>query len=195
VISGVGYDDEGRGTDRTARLKGHRQMKRVSFVLVLAAAALWAAQPMAQSAAKPAAKPAAKTAATGRLIEITAHMTPDGKYGFEPSTISAKPAEALRVRVKSAGPQMPKIAMSHNFVLLKPSTNLTTFANDAIAAGFPANFIPAGRKADILASTPLAGVGETQEVAFKAPAAGTYPFVCTFPGHMAGGMKGTLVVK
>jgi azurin len=186
----------GAAPTRTARLKGHRQMKRVSFVLVLAAAALWAAQPMAQSAAKPAAKaPAAKApAATGRLIELTAHMT-DGKYAFEPSTISAKPAEALRVRVKSTGAPMPKIAMSHNFVLVKPSTNLTTFATDAIAAGFPANFIPAGRKADIIASTPLAEVGHSVEVAFKAPAAGTYPFLCTFPGHMAGGMKGTLVVK
>jgi azurin len=122
-------------------------------------------------------------------------MTPDGKYGFEPSTINAKPAEALRVRVKSTGAPMPKMAMAHNFVVVKPSTNLTTFAADAITAGFPANYIPAGRKADIIASTSLAGVGEAVEVSFKAPAAGSYPFLCTFPGHMAGGMKGTLVVK
>ena len=73
-------------------------------------------------------------------------MTPAGKYVFEPAVINAKPGEALLVRLKSTGNPMPKMAMSHNFVLVKPKTNLTTFATDAIAAGFPANFIPAGRK-------------------------------------------------
>src|SRR6187549_560445 len=102
-------------------------MKRVSFVLVLAALALWAAQPMAQTPA-PAAKPAAaKPAAGGRLIEITATMTPAGKYTYTPATINANPGESLQVRVKSAGAPMPKMAMSHNCVLLKPTTNIATF--------------------------------------------------------------------
>jgi azurin len=51
-------------------------------------------------------------------------------------------------------------------------------------------------KADVIASTELAGPGETVEVSFKAPtAAGSYPFMCTFPGHFTAGMKGNLVVK
>ena len=42
----------------------------------------------------------------------------------------------------------------------------------------------------------MAGPGETVDVTFKVPAkAGSYPFTCTFPGHSAAGMKGTLVVK
>jgi azurin len=169
-------------------------MKRVVFVFVLAATTLWIARPMAQSSA-PAAKPAAKPAAAGRLVELTAHMTPAGKYVYEPSTITAKPGEQLHVRLKSTGTPMPKMAMAHNFVVVKPKTDLTKFTADAIAAGFPANFVPAGRKTDIIVSSPLAGVGDTVDVSFKAPAAGTYPFLCTFPGHMAGGMKGSLVVK
>jgi plastocyanin len=57
-------------------------------------------------------------------------------------------------------------------------------------------YIPPAFKAKILAATPLAGAGETVEVTFTAPATpGSYPYVCTFPAHYAGGMKGTLVVK
>lgn len=157
-------------------------MKRVSLLAAVVVAGLWAATPAAQSKA------------TGRLIEITAAME-GAKYSFKPDVINAKPGEMLHVRLKSAGAPMPKMAMSHNFVLLKPTTKISDFTTAAISAGFPANYIPASKKADIIASTPLAGVGETVDVTFKAPAAGTYPFICSFPGHEAAGMKGSLVVK
>jgi azurin len=148
----------------------------------------------AASAPKPAPK-AAPAAAGGRLLELTAAQT-GAKFSYNPSTITAKPGETIHLRLKAAGPPMPKMAMAHNFVLLKPGTKIDAFENDALAAGMPANFIPAKRKADILASTPLAGIGDTVETTFKAPLKpGSYPFVCTFPGHEAGGMKGTLVVK
>ena len=51
-------------------------------------------------------------------------------------------------------------------------------------------------KAEVVAATALAGPGETVDVTFKVPAAaGSYPFICSFPGHFTAGMKGTLVVK
>jgi azurin len=51
-------------------------------------------------------------------------------------------------------------------------------------------------KDKILAYTPLAGGGDTVEVTFAAPTKpGSYTYLCTFPGHFAMGMKGTLVVK
>jgi azurin len=46
----------------------------------------------------------------------------------------------------------------------------------------------------VIASTPVLGPKQTAEVTFKAPAPGVYPFVCSFPGHVAL-MKGTLTVK
>ncbi len=161
-------------------------MKRLSLVAVLAVVALWAAHPTAEI-----------PAAQGRLVEIVA-TDAGGKYIFKPDTIAAKSAEQLLVRLKSvAGTMgsMPKMAMAHNFVLIKPSNDPMQLANAGIAGGFAGNYIPPDQKDQILAFTPLAGVGETVEIAFKAPAAGTYPFICTFPGHVAGGMKGTLVVK
>lgn len=161
-------------------------MTRLSLVAVLAAVALWAAHPAAEI-----------TAVQGRVIEIVG-TDAGGKYLFKPDTITAKPAEQLIVRLKSvAGTMgnMPKMAMSHNFVLLKPGNDPLQIANAGIAGGFQGNYIPPDKKDQIVAFTPLAGIGETVEVSFKAPAAGTYPFICSFPGHTAGGMKGTLVVK
>ena len=160
-------------------------MTRVSIALLLAVAALAPARPFAQAA----------KAGAGRLIEITA-SDKGGKYLFEPATIAAKPGEQLLVRVKSVSAmKMPKAAMSHNFVLIAAKADAQAVVNAAIPAGFQADYVPAGNK-DVIASTKLAAIGETVEVSFKAPAAaGAYPYVCTFPGHYAAGMKGTLTVK
>ena len=113
---------------------------------------------------------------------------------FNVTTINAKPGEQLTVRLKAVG-KMPKMAMAHNFVLLNAKADAAAFANAAAMAGATA-YIPAARQGDVLAHTPLAGAGETVEITFKAPAAaGSYTFLCSFPGHFAAGMRGTLVVK
>jgi azurin len=58
------------------------------------------------------------------------------------------------------------------------------------------DYVPADQKAHVIASTKLAGPGETVDVTFKVPAkAGTYSYMCTFPGHYTAGMKGQLVVQ
>ena len=41
---------------------------------------------------------------------------------YDTSTISAKPGETLHIVLKNAG-TMPKIAMAHNVVILKPGTD------------------------------------------------------------------------
>ena len=51
------------------------------------------------------------------------------------------------------------------------------------------DFRIAGKKTKLLAS----GKSATLSVALSK--AGRYPYLCTVPGHAAGGMKGTLVVK
>jgi azurin len=166
--------------------------------LMLAAAPFAQATPATQKpdAAKPAtdkaagAKPAAGAAKGVRTVEIVG--TEDMKFSM--ASIAAKPGEQLRVRLTAKG-AMPKIAMAHNFVLLNKTVNPTEFATAAMNAR-ATDFIPAEKKADIVAHTALAGAGETVEVVFKVPAAaGDYPFICSFPGHFQAGMKGTLAVK
>jgi len=63
----------------------------------------------------------------------------------------------------------------------------------AAAAGEAAGYVP--NDPAILAKTKLLNGGESDTATFTAPAAGTYTFLCTFPGHFVAGMKGTLTVK
>ena len=144
------------------------------------------------SLSAPPAAPAvqAKPAAAARTVEITGGD--DMKYNL--TSIDAKPGETLRVRLTSKG-TLPKIAMAHNFVLLKLGAKQLDFAN-AAAMARETDFIPPAMKDQVLAATGLAGPGETVEVIIKVPAApGSYPYLCTFPGHFAAGMRGTLNVK
>ena len=130
-----------------------------------------------------------KAADAGRVVTITA----TDAMKFEPATIAAKPGERLKVVLKGTG-AMPKIAMAHNFVILKPGTDTAAFVN-ASAMARP-DFIAPALKAQVLVSTALAGAGETVSADVVAPAKpGQYAFICTVPGHFNGGMKGVLVVK
>jgi azurin len=130
------------------------------------------------------AQPAVKT------VEIVGNDSM--KYSV--TTIQANPGDGIKIKLTSQG-SMPKIAMSHNVVLLKKGADANAFAN-AAATARATNFIPPAMQNQVIAATGLAGNGETVEVTFKAPAeAGSYTFLCTFPGHAAVGMKGTLVVK
>jgi azurin len=145
------------------------------------------APPKAAPAKPTGAKPAA---GAGRLVEITG----GDDMKFSVTEIAAKPGETIHLQLKNIG-TLPKIAMSHNVVVLKPTTKVVEF-NSAGASARDTDFIPPAMKSEIVASTPLAGPGETVDVTFKVPAAaGTYPFMCTFPGHFTAGMKGNLVVK
>jgi azurin len=149
------------------------------------------AAPAAGQAAKPAA-PAAKkaTAGAGRTVELTG----GDDMKFSTTAIQAKPGETLHIVLKSTG-TVPKVAMAHNFVALKAGVDAAKFSQDAMTAK-DTDYVPAARKADVLGATKLAGPGETVEVTFKAPAkAGVYPYLCTFPGHYAAGMRGDLTVK
>lgn len=170
----------------------------MSVALVLSVVALTASlQTPAQTKpaptqSKPAAPAQTKPAATSaaRTIEIVG--TDDMKYSV--TNIEAKPGETLRVRLTSKG-ALPKIAMAHNFVLLKAGAKQIDFAN-AAALARATDFIPPDMKDQVLAATSLAGAGETVEVTFKVPTTpGTLPYLCTFPGHFAAGMRGTLVIK
>jgi azurin len=156
------------------------------FIAVLSLSAAASAQ--ALKTAAPAATD--RTPAQARTITITGGD--DMKYNV--TTITAKRGETLKIRLTSKG-TIPKVAMAHNVVILKPGTNVAKFI-DAGVAFRQDDFIAPALKSTVLAQTSFAGPGETVELTFKVPAkAATYPFVCTFSGHFAAGMAGTIVVK
>jgi azurin len=133
---------------------------------------------------------AAAPASGARTVEITGGD--DMKYSV--TSIPAKAGETLRIRLTSKG-TLPKVAMAHNVVVLKPGAKQLDFVN-AAAMARATDFIPTEMKDQVIAATTLAGPGETVEVTFKVPdVVGNVPFVCTFPGHFAAGMRGNIVVK
>jgi azurin len=137
-----------------------------------------------------AATKAAPAAKGGRTVELTA----SDAMKYDKAEITAKPGETLRIVLKNTG-TMPKLVAAHNFVLLKAGTDPAAFAQAAFNAR-ETEFIPASMKTAVIANTALAGPGETVETTVKVPAkAGSYPYLCSFAGHFALGMKGTLVVK
>ena len=171
---------------------------KLLFVSLIAAAVAISTPAQAAQGTKPAppatkpAAPGAKPAATGkpRTVEIVGTE----KMQFDKTEIAAKPGETIRVVLKAVG-TMPKAIMAHNFVLLKDGVDAVEF-NKAAFNARDTGFIPPDKKGDVLAATDLAGGGETVEVTFKVPAkAGSYNFICSFPGHFAMGMRGKLVVK
>ena len=124
----------------------------------------------------------------------TVSMTAGDDMKFSVSTINAKPGEQLRIVLRVMG-TMPKIAMAHNVVVLAKGTNLDAFTN-ASAMARSTNFIAPEFSKSVIAATGLGGAGDTVHVTFTVPkASGRYDFVCSFPGHFAGGMRGVLVVK
>jgi azurin len=169
-------------------------MKRSCLVALLALSlpvAMTQAAAQAPTPKSAPAKAAGKTAAgAARTVELTGGD--DMKYNV--TEITAKPGETIHIQLKNVG-TLPKMAMAHNVVVVKPTTKVVEF-NTAGASARDTDFIPPAMKSEVIASTPLAGPGETVETTFKVPAAaGSYPFMCTFPGHFTAGMKGNIVVK
>ena len=70
---------------------------------------------------------------------------------------------------------------SHNWALVEGGTK-DAVATDGVAAGQGNNWLPVD-DSRVIGATILLGPGESGDATFTAPAAGTYEFVCTFPGH------------
>jgi azurin len=87
------------------------------------------------------------------------------------------------------------LGVQHNWVLVGSDAADAAAAVNAAAAGNAAGlFVPPAGTENALAWTPMVTAGSTGSVTFRTPAAGTYLFICTFPGHYAAGMQGTLTV-
>lgn len=88
---------------------------------------------------------------------------------------------------------LAKEVMGHNLTILNPGTVVADFATKAMTAK-ETDYQPASEAASVFAKTRLLGPGESDTLRFTAPAAGAYPYLCTFPGHFAV-MQGVMTVK
>jgi len=125
-------------------------------------------------------------AASGALTVGT-----DGEnLAFDNVALTAKAGEKVSITFKNNS-----TALSHNFVLVNGGEDVAATVDEAAGtAGEAAGYIPAD-KANIIANSALIAPGASATVEFTAPAAGTYTYVCTYPAHLGGGMKGVLTVN
>ena len=130
---------------------------------------------------------AASVAACHKTAEFTIGTVGD-TMAYDTTSMTAKTGQTVHVVLMN---HATSAVMKHNWVLVKPGTEAKVAAA-GMTAGEGAGYIPAG-DADVLAHTSLSQPGSQVEVTFTAPAPGTYPYICTFPGHYQT-MHGTLTV-
>src|SRR5699024_2180277 len=144
-------------------------------IIILTAVSLTAPAAMAQDA---------------KVIE----MEGTDQLKFSKAEITAKPGQEITIKLTTVS-SMPAAAMSHNFVLLTADADASEVAQTS--ARYANNeYIAPEMEDQIIAHTGMAAGGETVEVTFTAPEEpGNYTYICSFPGHFLGDMKGTLTVK
>ncbi len=127
-------------------------------------------------------------AAEGVTLEITGNDV----MKFDKTELRAKAGQKVTLTLHHSG-NLAKEAMGHNVVILKAGTDVAAFAAKAVEA--KANdYFPESEAANVIAHTKIIGGGESVTIEFTAPEAGTYPFICSFPGHY-GFMKGDFIVE
>ena len=126
--------------------------------------------------------------------DVTVTIEANDAMQFDKKEFEVTAGQTVELVLKHTG-KLPKVAMGHNVVILKPGTAVPTFAMAAMQAK-DNDYIPTdeANAAAVVTKTKLIGGGETDTVTFTAPAAGTYEYLCTFPGHF-GIMKGKMTVK
>lgn len=123
------------------------------------------------------------------LVQV--NLTGNDQMQFNLKEIRVKAGETVRLTLKHVG-QLPENAMGHNFVLLQKGTDIVDFATKAASASGN-EYIPEDTD-QVIVHTEMIGGGEETSIEFTAPEAGTYDFICSFPGHYIQ-MQGKFIVE
>jgi plastocyanin len=95
-------------------------------------------------------------------------------FAFTPASATVSAGDEVEVTLTNTG------ALEHSWAVVSSDAD-ATIVTDSEAVNSSA--------------TGTVAAGETGNVTFTAPAAGTYQFVCTIAGHAAAGMVGTFTVN
>jgi azurin len=120
----------------------------------------------------------------------TIEIATDGEnLAFDTTTLSAASGQEVSLTFNNTS-----AFQQHNWVLVSGGESAAAeIATEGITAGLDADYLPAGNP-NVLAHTSVLEGGESETITFTAPAAGTYLYICTVPGHYPL-MQGTLTVN
>lgn len=124
--------------------------------------------------------------------KVNLALTGNDLMKFDKTEFTVKSGQEVTLTLRHIGKGNIQI-MGHNFVLLNEGVAIPSFSAKAASAGKAKDWIPEGGK-EVIAYTKMIGGGQSTTVTFTAPAAGTYDFICSFPGH-SGLMKGKFIVE
>ncbi len=177
-----------------AKNKKNKHMKIFKYALiagVVSLAACGGGDDSSKKTEEPAAEQKSETPAAAADVAVL-EITGNDIMKFDKTELRAKAGQKVTLTLHHSG-KLPKEAMGHNVVILKTGTDVAAFAMKAVDA--KANdYFPESEAASVIAHTKIIGGGESVTIEFTAPAAGTYPFICSFPGHY-GFMKGDFIVE
>ncbi len=130
----------------------------------------------------PAALAPAAPGASGDVAEITIKPDVANPLAFDLKQFTVKAGQKVKLTFHNTHPSVPQ---PHNICIGKPETNnklLDAAMGMATAPdGMAKGFIP--DSPDVLFHTKLLQPNMVEVLEFTAPAAGAYPYICTFPGH------------
>ncbi len=149
-----------------------------TLALIIALTALAACGESTANTTAPAT--GATSGGTTAAAAVTVDTATGAENTFIPATVEAA-AGAVTVTFNNKG------AVPHNWTLVKPEEEQQAATEAQTAA-------PDYKYAGALAQSKTIN-GGTSDTVTATLAAGTYSYICTFPGHYALGMKGTLTVK
>lgn len=122
-------------------------------------------------------------------VSFEVQASDDIKY--DKTSLEAMKEAEITLTLKNIG-ELPKEAMGHNLVILKPGTDVEQFALAALYEE-ENDYIPEALSSQIIAHTKLLGPGESDKIVFEIADVGEYEYLCTFPGHHVT-MKGKLEI-
>ncbi len=167
-------------------------MKKYLVFPLVAGALVLAACGKKEEAPSAPATTASTAPAAPAVAEI--ELTANDSMKFSATHFEVNAGQQVKVTFTNMG-TMPKVAMGHNFILLKKGADVKAFTDAAVTAA-ATDYVPASQAANIIAHTKLLGPKQSDEITFTAPTEpGEYPFLCSFPAHYLSGMKGVIVVK
>lgn len=158
-----------------------------STLIVLLAAGCGQKDSSSSSTSAPSSA-AAPATPDNSSVEVTA----GDNMKFSVTEINVPANKDFKITLTNVGTQ-PKEVMGHNFVVLKPGTDVAAFDTAAMAAK-DTDYIPASMKDQVIAHTPLLGPRKSADITVNLPP-GEYTFLCSFPAHYQVGMHGKLIVK
>lgn len=125
---------------------------------------------------------------------VKLELTGNDQMQYDKKELTVTEGQKVTLTFKHIG-KLPKAAMGHNVVILQSGTEVPPFAMKCAPAA-ATDYIPQDEESKklMIAHTKMVGGGESDSITFTAPAAGEYPYICTFPGHF-GLMTGKLIVK